>query len=477
MKILAICIAFLPILSYSQTCNCSQNFKWLQVTFEKNDAGFQYALDQKGTAAYQKHNAAIQKRVVASKNLQECAATLRDWLRFFRKAHFGIEVKQSATPPAAQPAKDIKWQTVSLSELDLRERLKTADKPGFEGIWYSAPYTIGIIKDSNQYLGYILSAPGSVWQKGQVKMRITRTSADEEVTYYMGDYSPVKIKSPSLAGNNYLQFGSFVFQRKFPEYPDDPEISEDFQLMSAKHAVIKQVSPNTLLLRVPSFDGGQKRGIDSLLKAYHDRIISTENLIIDMRNNGGGNDDSYEQIIPYLYTNPIRVVALEFLSTPLNNTRMANYLKLPDLSSKDSSEVVGALTTLNNNLGKFVNLGDSMVYLTKLDTVYKFPRNVAVVMNENNGSTAEQFLLAAKQSKKVKLFGTTTMGVLDISNMHFVDFPCGDMTLGYCLSKSLRIPDMAIDGKGIQPDYYIDNQIKSYGWIPYVRRVLDQDTK
>ena len=40
------------------------------------------------------------------------------------------------------------------------------------------------------------------------------------------------------------------------------------------------------------------------------------------------------------------------------------------------------------------------------------------------------------------------MGVLDISNMHFVKSPCGKIELGYCLSKSYRIPEMAIDGKG-----------------------------
>jgi len=86
---------------------------------------------------------------------------------------------------------------------------------------------------------------------------------------------------------------------------------------------------------------------------------------------------------------------------------------------------------------------------TTLDTVYEYPKNIGIIINENNGSTTEQFLLAAKQSKKVKLFGTTTMGVLDISNMHFVQSPCEEFKLGYCLSKSMRIPHMTIDNKGI----------------------------
>ena len=79
------------------------------------------------------------------------------------------------------------------------------------------------------------------------------------------------------------------------------------------------------------------------------------------------------------------------------------------------------------------------------------------------------------RSSEIKLlFGTTTSGVLDISNMYFVKSPCEQYELGYCLSKSLRIPEMTIDDKGIQPDYYIDKEIPEYKWIRFVTDVLNQ---
>ena len=37
----------------------------------------------------------------------------------------------------------------------------------------------------------------------------------------------------------------------------------------------------------------------------------------------------------------------------------------------------------------------------------------------------------------------------------------------------LRIPDMAIDEKGLQPDYYIDKSIPDYKWIDFVSGILN----
>ena len=38
----------------------------------------------------------------------------------------------------------------------------------------------------------------------------------------------------------------------------------------------------------------------------------------------------------------------------------------------------------------------------------------------------------------------------------------------------MRIPEMTIDDKGIQPDYYIDKEIPKYEWIKYVADILNE---
>ena len=199
-------------------------------------------------------------------------------------------------------------------------------------------------------------------------------------------------------------------------------------------------------------------------------MLTTPNLIIDLRRNSGGSDVSWRSLLPLLYTNPIRTVGMELLSTPLNNARMQELLNDPkyNLSVEDRRWAEEGYAKLSSHLGEFVNLDDERISVETFDTIYANPRRVVLLIDETNASSTEQFLLAARQSRKVKYFGHSTMGVLDISNMHFVDSPCGDFQLAYSLSKSFRIPDMTIDGHGIQPDYYIDDGVNAWEWIDFV---------
>lgn len=133
-----------------------------------------------------------------------------------------------------------------------------------------------------------------------------------------------------------------------------------------------------------------------------------------------------------------------------------------------------AYEKLEQQLGRFVNFKENSVSMTTFDTIFPMPAKVAIIINRQNGSTDEQFLLAAKQSKKVKLFGTTTRGVLDVSNMYFVSSPCNEFQLGYALTRSMRIPDFTIDSKGIQPDFYIDRSVPPHEWIHFVNNILSE---
>lgn len=478
--LLLISVLWATNIAFGQNCSCSDTFLWLKETFEKNDAGYQYVLDQKGEIEYKNHSNKYLEKVNLITEKEECAETLNDWLKFFRNGHLWVGVNLSDENNDNLNQTDNKkikelfknWETYPYQEKEFKTYVSNISEVGIEGIWTTPPYTIGVKKVKEEYIGFIIEGDGLYWTKSQVKFKIREKQGKLSATYYMQDHSARQIDHVELLGNKYLTMDWINLERVSPSLPHNESLDMHFEFLNTSVPLFKKLDDKTVVFRIPSFSHSEKKIIDSIINVNQDIILSTENMIIDLRNNGGGSDASFQRLLPIIYTNPIREVGVHFLSTPLNNKRMEEFTTDPDFSEEDRIWAKKALEKLNNNIGEFVDIEETDVTIARFDTVYKYPKNVGIIINEGNGSTTEQFLLAAKQSKKVKLFGTTTFGVLDISNMNFITSPCNDFRLGYCLSKSKRIPDFSIDDKGIQPDFYIDKTIPKYTWINFVNEIL-----
>lgn len=473
-----IILLFSITFSFAQNCDCKTNYEWVKKTFEENDAGFQYIIKTKGEIAYAEHNKRIWDKVQNAKTLTECTPILYEWLTFFRSGHIGIIINEQISQTDTVKSKDIlsDWETYTIKTEVFKKYLDKKENADYEGIWETEPYKIGIKKEGDKYIGFIVESGVKTWKKGQVKLRFSITKDKANSVFYMRDYFAVESDIVKMTGKNYLQIGDIKLSRLYPKIEDEPQYIQYFKSINASKPYIEKLNKTTLYFRIPSFDIRYKKDIDSVLNVNKEEILATKNLIIDIRNNGGGSDASYSTIIPYLYTNPIRIVGVEFLSTKLNNQRMLDFINKPEWGFDENRKkwAKEAYDKLENKLGQFVNLSEHTVSENKKDTIYPFPQNVGIIINEANGSTAEQFLYEAKQSKKVKLFGVTTFGVLDISNMYFVESPCKEFQLAYSLSRSMRIPEFTIDEKGIQPDFYLDKSIPQHEWTNYVNKILNE---
>lgn len=487
MKALLTLLFFCPLWLSAQDCSCTDNLNWLINTFEENDAGFQYVIDQKGKEAYLEHNSRLKTKAAEINTVSACTELMVEWTKFFRSGHLGVvelAPQQDATEELSEEEVIAKYQnepTFEISNAEFESILAgLGNEPSFEGIWQSGNYKVAVVKNEAskdwEYVGFVLEADGIYWHKNQIKFQLgyTNETGNRVANYYMRNHSLRSFPDAALVGKNVLKIGFVMFERVYPAFEEDHKIAEHFELLSARNSILKKLSEKTILLRIPSFDHSNKKFIDSLITVNHELLASTENLIIDLRNNGGGSDESYYGILPYIYTNPIRTVGVELLSTPLNNRRMEDFMVDPDFSDSEKEWAKNGLAVLNEHIGEFVNLDSTVVDIMKYDDILPYPKNVGIIINENCGSTTEQFLLAAKQSRKVKLFGTTTTGVLDISNMYHVNSPCDEMQLWYSLSRSMRIPDFTIDEKGIQPDFYMDRSISEYDWLEFVKNRLEE---
>lgn len=450
--------------------NCASEFSWLKKTFEENDAGFSYVIDSKGEASYQSLNSLTIKKLDGVTDPKQCHEILKDWLFFFRKGHIALGLNtNSSGDVTTEKEKNI----FDLSSF--KERITALPADDLQGLWQFSDYTIALVKMGEEYVGYIVESDNPSWKPDDIKLKFILKDNTLNAIYFMGDRSQREISNVERYGNNaiILDDGFVAMRRLNPKEDDTQEINRYVRLITANSPHFERVSSDTVLLRIPSFFHGQKQVIDSLIKENFKTITSSENLIIDIRGNGGGSDVSYSEILPLLYTNPIRNVGVAMLSTPLNNQRMIDIAESEEYPQDLRMWAKESIDKLNANEGEFVQLEKDEVSIERFDTVLPKPAQVAILIDRNNGSSAEQFLLAAKQSKKVKLFGTTTAGVLDISNMHQVKSPSGNLTLYYSLSRSFRIPDMTIDGRGLQPDYFIDSSVPKYQWVDFAKEVLE----
>jgi hypothetical protein len=203
------------------------------------------------------------------------------------------------------------------------------------------------------------------------------------------------------------------------------------------------------VLRLPDFGNRYKPAIDSLIAESLDSLLSRPNLVIDVRNNGGGWTGSYEAIIPLLYTEPIFVHGMDSWPSEGNLAYARSMLESGRLPPAIMAEIRELIEQMERRPGEFVSGGDRHV---QLDSVYPLPANVGIIIGRGCASTCEQFVLDARQSSKVTVFGTgNTAGFTDYGNVRQIRTPSGLRLFQVPMSRSRRLPANPMDLVGISP--------------------------
>jgi len=278
---------------------------------------------------------------------------------------------------------------------------------------------------------------------------------------YYNDFKPMKGKMSLRMDKRILEQQYWTrFVRK-----SDSELSDQALLFSYipefpngrnTYPLAISLNDSTFYFRATSFID---EATEISVEKHWAEIMARPNLIIDIRNNGGGQDDYYQVLSDLVYTQPFESKGVEWYATADNIKLYEDALKNGDIENgEEGMEWTNALLAeMKKNEGGFVEhplMGKDEI-VTK-DTVYPYPKRVGIIINDGDASSAEQFLLEAKNSKKVILFGNcSTAGVLDYSNIVPEKFPSGKYELNYPMTRSRRLPENPIDNIGIAPDVII----------------------
>ena len=462
---------FIPALKITaQPSPYSQTFDSVYKYILSNYAGAKDKITSLTQKDFNKLTGRCRQIAAAAKNDAYCLYAIHTWLGFFKDHHIALSPMDNASPGRLQAAiastEHIRVDSGTVRQF--REQVKTDG--GIEGIYSNPSYEMVVVKNSNglrSYAGIITRSAVPEWTPGQVKAELIPTGKHEyDIIWYYKDHHPVFDHGNFEKDNAFLLAGWTKKGYTKPPYVYKPIFEEE----KTETIFFKSLDSTTNYLRIADFDIGLYRKIDSIVTANFESLIKKPKLIIDLRWNGGGGDRSYRSLRPLLYTQPVKIVGLDLWVTPDNiaaNERL--FAENPNIPRDYIEQYRTMVKTAPDPRGSFVN-----VFPDRMDTLqsYNYPSKIAVIINNKCGSTTEQFLLEAVQSKKVQLLGEHSAGVLDYANMRDMNYQHPAFTLSYATTRSRRIDiGQGIDNKGIQPGIVID--FNQDGWFELIRAKLN----
>ena len=257
----------------------------------------------------------------------------------------------------------------------------------------------------------------------------------------------------SYLDNGHVVFGVLEDNPKFDELYEEDD--NDY------YPSLIFPNSNTALLTIKTGNIDYKIDLDTLIENNQTRLDSIEHLIIDLRGNSGGGDDTYNNVLPFIYTNPI-ITHGAYLWTSENNIALfEQYVNNPNVPIETRQELETLVRKGKEYPNSFILLGESETDTLTIDMVKEFPNKVSILIDGECTSATEEFLLKAKQSKKTTIYGyESTGGALDYSNLNPVYTPSEYWYATVPTTRSSRLPKNPVDPNGIEPDVLVDSGVK-----------------
>ncbi|ASZ14656.1 hypothetical protein KTO58_00515 [Chitinophaga pendula] len=455
---------FVPFITYSQDCHCLNNFEYLVRKITENYPGFEDKVNSRTVVQYQYYTDSL-RRLAAYATAERCPSVLRSWLGFFKDKHLILRLSGGVGEQAYVRSVFAAAPAMAIDIGAVRRRFAGVGKGGIglEGIWLSADsaFEVALLRNAERrYQAVVLKADSVFWMPGQIKFEMLSTGHNSyQVMYRNRDHeeemSGVVAEEESavlrFAGTEWRKLLAGGNNRRAADPADDAVIA------------FKILNPLTTYLRLNSFSIVYKSVIDSLIRQHLPDITSRPNLIVDLRNNRGGYSIAFESLLPIIYTGEIRAPRAKVLATRDNTALFEELVADPRIPAKNKEVLGPLLVSMKAHPDTYVITEEEIF---QSDTVYSYPARVALLINERSVSAAEDLIMRARQSKKVKVFGRNSAGSFDYFNLVGPrTMPCKHY-IYYCpTSKGMWVPEHPIDNIGLPPDIPISEVTD---WVSYI---------
>lgn len=443
----------------SQNCTCESQLNYTIQYFEKNNPAFQKIKTNKASyKAYLTDMKKIKAELISDKNIDNCIIYLEKYVSLLKDHHSSIGYQLSRKPlgTAEQIAAFKNSATYkSFRKLDvdtalLISTLRTYPTNNIEGLYSDGRNTFfGIIADENKqgnYLGIILKQ-NKLAEKGHILLELKSLGENNYyITYHVGIYgfnfdkihNTQKIENGLIPG---LGFQKISINR-----------------LEEKNYYLRPIDTNTNYLCLKSFSSQYTKALNDFYDSITPLIKSKPNLIIDLRDNGGGSEASYLNLLPLAYTNPLKTDSVDVWVSPQN-------IALYEKSKKDSLLIKRMKSAKPFS---FIPQSENNNNYWELDSTTLFPKKIAVLFNQGTASAAEGFIYYLMQSNKVITLGQNSGGYIGYGDVMEHLIPNGDFTINSTTTK--YYDKSKYEFIGIEPMYLLNNQ---QDWIETAQGLLN----
>jgi hypothetical protein len=437
--------------SQQTVCDCKANLDSLIVKTEQNYAGYPEKIKGNQLGRYRSMVSSLRKAAGITTTPKACYELLADYVRFFYDKHFIV---------AYQAGADVDSVVVPTTEARLNQSFKNTRPSTLEGRWIRSDSAIQVAivqKKPGLYEGIRLSSKVDNFPVGFVYFTIQQTGEKlhvKEFDRFISTSIPVKLYG------NLLQFWNETMYSKMNTAGiDDREQKELTAWNRYKGLYYEEPAADIAYLRIASF-GNNDQQIAELVARHDSAIRSRPYLIIDLRGNSGGST-GWVSLLPYLMTGPIEQAPSLVRVTP-DNVK----LKLADLEpfatgpipeeyrkyfpAEILEQYKKAYTELPLTIEAFYPVPGVRF---PLDSITRFPKKVALIVDDRCGSSAEYFFYLTRQSSKTIRYGTNTIGMMDYEGMSVpLKMPSNQFIVTIPSVKSSWTDKAPIDKTGFRPD-------------------------
>jgi len=447
---------------FTQEIDCKGDVHFVIDYSERNLPAYSLDINSLNRNEYESFKKEIINKSVIVKSQKECFQLLYSYVEFFKDQHSTI-----ATTTQTKDWKNYLKSNEYLNRetiINLKKKQYKIDDLRGTYISNDTTYELEIIKVKNQlYKGVVTNSNHQLLKNGDVLLDIELKSKNTCNLYI--NFKDFYLED-QIFSNGYI--GSFFWKKGLKQHNN----SIDNELLK-----YLKINDSTNYIKIKSFDGSLIHKIDSFYQKHFFEISNKKYLIIDLRDNGGGNDAAANKLLEYMYTKSFFDDNVSYYVTKDNISKYEKILKDWKKDSINySRENVDFLKVQIERMKQVpintflpMSLENNKI---ELDTILPFPSKIAVISNKNCASSCETVLFWAKQSDKTIIVGDNSAGYVGFGDVEGIETPNFKFKLN--LTKTVYPNQRKFEKIGIPPNYYLE---KNTDWLNQTLQILYQKNK